>query len=58
MLKELILTMAVVFGFIWIPCGICGLAWIIKWMIRERRWWKAAQQEEFPEEYGEEVIYR
>ena len=57
-MKEFLLTAAVVLGFIWIPCGICGLAWIIKWAIRERRWWKAANREAFPEEYDEEVVYR
>lgn len=58
-MKEVLLTAAVVLGVFWITCGICGLAWIIKWMIRERRWWRAACEEAFEdEEYGEEVVYR
>lgn len=58
-MKEVLLTAAIVLGVFWVPCGICGLAWIIKWMIRERRWWKAANEEAFEEEIlGEEVVYR
>ena len=58
-MKELILTALVVLGVVWAPCAICGIAWAIKWTVRERRWWKAAEAEAFDEEeYGEEVVYR
>lgn len=59
LLMEVAKAILVVTAVLWIPCGICGLAWIIKWMIRERRWWKAALEEDAEEEIlGEEVVYR
>lgn len=58
-MKEVLLTAAVVLGVFWIPCGIIGIGWCVRWAIRERRWWKAANREAFEdEEYGEEVVYR
>lgn len=59
LLIEVAKAIAVVTAVLWIPCGIIGIGWCIKWMIRERRWWKAANEEAFEEEeYGEEVVYR
>lgn len=55
-MKELLLTMAVVLGVVWVPCGIAGLAWAIKWAVRERRWWKAATEEAF-DDIDEEATY-
>ena len=52
-------SLAVVTAFIWIPCGVIGIGWVIRFAIRERRWWKTAEAEAFDEEdYGEEVVYR
>ena len=58
-LIELAKSLAVVTAVIWIPCGVIGLGWVIRFALRERRWWKAANEEAFDEEeYGEEVVYR
>ena len=59
LLIEVAKAVAVVTAVLWIPCGIAGLAWIIKWVRLERRWWKAAKEEAFEEEDEEgEVVYR
>ena len=69
LLMEVAKAIAVVTAVLWIPCGVIGIGWCVRWVIRERRWWKAAQREAFVEErdgdaklvpvpYEEEVIYR
>ena len=60
LLIEVAKSLVVVTAFIWIPCGIVGLVHLIRWTIRERRWWKAAEAEAFDEEDYEEgeVVYR
>lgn len=59
LLIEVAKAIAVVTAFIWIPCGVIGIGWCVRWAIRERRWWKAALEEDVEEEIlGEEVVYR
>jgi len=69
LLMDVAKAIAVVTAVLWIPCGIIGIGWCVRWAIRERRWWKAAKREAFDEErdgdaklvhvpYGEEVVYR
>ena len=59
LLIELAKAIVVVTAALWIPCGVIGIVWTIRFAIRERRWWKAAEAEAFDEEeYGEEVVYR
>jgi hypothetical protein len=65
LLMDVAKAIAVVTAVLWIPCGVIGIGWCVRWAIRERRWWKAAQREAFDEErdgepvpYGEEVVYR
>lgn len=58
LLIEVAKAIAVVTAVLWIPCGAIGIGWCVRLAIRERRWWKRANREAFPEEYGEEVVYR
>ena len=59
LLIEVAKAIAVVTAVLWIPCGIIGIGWCVRWAIRERRWWRAACEEAFEdEEYGEEAVYR
>lgn len=59
LLIELAKAIAVVTAVLWIPCGVIGIGWCVRWAIRERRWWREANREAFEEEeYGEEVVYR
>ena len=62
LLIEVAKAIVVVTAVLWIPCGVIGIVWTIRFAIRERRWWKAAEAEAFDEEdleeYGEEVVYR
>ena len=59
LLIELAKSLAVVTAVLWIPCGIIGIVWTIRFAVRERRWQRAAEAEAFDEEeYGEEVVYR
>lgn len=58
LLIELAKAIAVVTAVLWIPCGVIGIGWCVRWAIRERRWWRATKEEAFEETYGEEVVYR
>ena len=57
LLMELLKAIVVVTAVLWIPCGIIGIGQVVRFLIRERRWWKAAKEEAFDDEDGE-VVYR
>ena len=58
LLIEVAKAILVVTAVLWIPCGVIGIGWCIKWLIREKRMWKAAREEAFGEEdYDGEVNY-
>lgn len=57
LLMEVAKATIVVTAFIWIPCGIIGIGWCVRWAVREWRWWQAAAEEAY-EDDDEEVIYR
>lgn len=58
LLMEVAKATIVATAALWIPCVVIGIGWFVRWVIRERRRRKAANEEAFPEKYDEEVIYR